>query len=591
MVKKRTGWRGLVTRGRLVGAGVVTGALVLAGGGIAWASTAGAGGGYRLATATAGSVEETLTLSGSLASATRRDRAFAASGTVTAVNVKVGDRVAAGDVLATIDPSDLEDAVSDAESALADAEQALADDLDSQTAAATSSSSGSSSSGSGSGSGSSGAGSGSGGGSGDPAVTAALEGVAGAQQNLLTLVDAASAALVASQEQRASAAAVCRPFLDATLESGDAEGGGDDSDGSGEGVPGSGTQPQSTDDAAGAATPLTLEAVQQLLADCQQAITGAGDTQTVVSSAQDAVQAAMSDLDTAVTALREAVEASGSSGAEAPGSGSGSGASGSSALAGPGGSSTAAASAADIVADRAEIALASANLALAQHELTAASLTTPVEGTVAYVGVAVGDGVSADSTTQVVTVIGDDGYTMAATVGLARIAQVAVGQTGAAVVTSSGASYAATVSAVGLVNVSTSSTPAYEVEIAIDPAGAALLNGAAVEATIDIAAAHDVLTIPLSALHVDGTGSTVQRLVDGVLTSVPVEVGAVGSERVEIVSGLAEGDEIVLADLSADISSENASTTSGFGGRGGTLTFSGSGGDAGFSGGPPGFAG
>ncbi|MFT4285387.1 MAG: biotin/lipoyl-binding protein, partial [Protaetiibacter sp.] len=108
---KKTGFRGWFTKSRLIGAGVVTAALVLAGGGIAWANAAGTPSGYRLATAETGSVEETLSLTGSLASATRRDRAFAASGDVIAVNVKVGDHVDAGAVLATIDDSSLQDAV------------------------------------------------------------------------------------------------------------------------------------------------------------------------------------------------------------------------------------------------------------------------------------------------------------------------------------------------------------------------------------------------------------------------------------------------------------------------------------------------
>ncbi|MFT4284605.1 MAG: HlyD family efflux transporter periplasmic adaptor subunit, partial [Protaetiibacter sp.] len=257
------------------------------------------------------------------------------------------------------------------------------------------------------------------------------------------------------------------------------------------------------------------------------------------------------------------------------------------------GSSSRTASAADIVADQAAVALAQANLEIAQHELSGAALTTPVAGTVAYLGFAVGDSVSAGSTTQYVAIIGDDGYTMTATVSLSQIAKVAVGQTGTAVITSSGASYDATVSSVGLVNVSTSSTPAYEIEIAIDSAGAQLLNGAAVEATIQIDAATDVLTVPLSALHVDGTSSSVRQLVDGELTSVPVEVGAIGSERVEITSGLAAGDEVVIADLGADITADTSSTTTGFGGGGftggGTFPSGGSGFTG--SGGPPSFGG
>ncbi len=553
---RRSGSRGWFTRGRLIGAAAVTGALVLAGGGIAWANVAGAAGGYRTATATIGSVDETLTVNGALASATRRDRAFAASGTVDAVNVAVGDRVEAGDVLATIDPSDLQDAVDQAESKVADAKQTLASDLASQTSSSSASDDADSGDAStDAGGGAAGPGDGS---TVDPKVAAALAKVVAAQQSLLALGQASADALAASEGSAASAATVCAPFLAATLDDGTVEpsepAGGDGTE------TGSGSEGEPTD----TPTPLTLEAVQQLLAECQAAMTGVGDAQSVVASAQTAVQAGIADLDAAVTGLRDAVAASGADSGSTTGSASGStpASSGSTSPTSGGGSSGgSAASAADIVADQAVIAVAEADLAIAEHELQAAQLTTPVAGTVASVGFAVGDAVSAGSTTQVITVIGDDGYTVEATVTLAQIAKIEAGQTGTAVITSSGASYAATVSTVGFVNVSETSTPAYTIEIAVDPDGATLLNGAATEVAIDLAAASDVLTVPLSALHVDGIAYSVQVLTDGEPVSTPVEVGAIGSESVEITSGLSAGDVVVIADLGADITSDDTSTT------------------------------
>jgi len=597
--KKKPGSHGWLTRGRIIGAGVVTGALVLAGGGIAWASAAGAAGGYRTATASVGSVDETLTVNGSLASATRRDRAFAASGTVDSVNVQVGDQVEAGDVLATIDPGELQDAVDQAESKLADAKQTLASDLASQTSSSSSSSSDSSSSSSDTASDSpSDSGSGPSGGPGtDAKVQAALAKVVAAQQSLLALAQASADALAASESSTASATEVCAPFLAATLDDGTVDDGtadDGDGDGDGDGAPAA-DDPAEDAEPADAATPLTLEAVQQLLVDCQTAIAGSGDAQAVVASAQTAVQAGIGDLDAAVTELRNAVAASAANSSNSSNGSTPSGTTlptdtGQTAPSGASGTSGGTASAADIVADQAAIALAEAELAIAEHELQAAQLTTPIAGTVASVGVAVGDDVTAGSTTQVITVIGDDGYTVEATVTLAQIAKIEAGQTGTAVITSSGASYAATVSSVGFVNVSETSTPSYTIEIAVDPAGATLLNGAAVEVAVELAAASDVLTVPLSALHVDGTSYSVQVLTDGEPTSVPVEVGAIGSEAVEITSGLSAGDEVVIADLGADITSDDTTTTGILGGPGGGQ-FTGSGGPTFSTDGRPSFGG
>src|SRR5689334_10870867 len=52
---------------------------------------------------TVGTMARTVSAQGTVAAAESDDLNFAAAGTVTAVNVKAGDKVAAGDVLATMD--------------------------------------------------------------------------------------------------------------------------------------------------------------------------------------------------------------------------------------------------------------------------------------------------------------------------------------------------------------------------------------------------------------------------------------------------------------------------------------------------------
>ena len=65
-----------------------------------------------------------------IAAAQTDDLSFTSAGTVTAVNVKAGQAVKAGDVLATIDSAELAAAVAEAEASVADAEAKLADDED-----------------------------------------------------------------------------------------------------------------------------------------------------------------------------------------------------------------------------------------------------------------------------------------------------------------------------------------------------------------------------------------------------------------------------------------------------------------------------
>ena len=72
----------------------------------------------------------TVSADGTIAAAQTDDLSFASAGTVTAVNVKAGQTVKAGDVLATIDSAELQSAVADAESSVADAQAKLSDDED-----------------------------------------------------------------------------------------------------------------------------------------------------------------------------------------------------------------------------------------------------------------------------------------------------------------------------------------------------------------------------------------------------------------------------------------------------------------------------
>jgi multidrug efflux pump subunit AcrA (membrane-fusion protein) len=80
---------------------------------------------------TSGPMSETVSAEGTVAAAETDDLRFAAAGTVTAVNVKAGDTVTAGQVLATIDSAELESEVAAANATVAEAKAKLADDQDS----------------------------------------------------------------------------------------------------------------------------------------------------------------------------------------------------------------------------------------------------------------------------------------------------------------------------------------------------------------------------------------------------------------------------------------------------------------------------
>ncbi|TFC71411.1 HlyD family efflux transporter periplasmic adaptor subunit [Cryobacterium sp. TMS1-20-1] len=341
-----------------------------------------------------------------------------------------------------------------------------------------------------------------------------------------------------------------------------------------------------------AATPLTaaekLAAAKLALADCQSAITAVLAGQTATNEAQASVLTFVDDLNQSVSALQNAVAgtaksgSTGSAAATVPRTSASAGSSAASATSAAatsaaevpsttagGAAAATVASAETIVADQAEIDAAVAELAIAERNLTLATLTSPIAGTVAAVDLAVGDTVTASSSSAGITIIGEDGFVVSTTVSLPDIAGVVVGQSAAVDVASVDDELSGRVSAIGILNVSSSSTPSYTVQIALESTDPALLNGGSAAVAVAVASLDEVFTVPTSAVHLADAIYTVDLLENGVSMSTEVTVGAVGSELTEIRSGIDIGDTVILADLNAAIASSETETASGLAGLGG----------------------
>jgi HlyD family secretion protein len=192
---------------------------------------------------------------------------------------------------------------------------------------------------------------------------------------------------------------------------------------------------------------------------------------------------------------------------------------------------------------RAAVEEASAALVAAQQALDGTALTSPIAGTVASVTATLGGHASAGA--PVVVVVGAGAATVTATVPVARVDSLAVGQeaTVTAVGTSTGVT--GTVTAVGTLPDESGEEVAYPVTITVPEPPPPMAAGSTATATITVSTAEDVLTVPTSAV---GNG-TVTLLADGRPVPTPVAVGAVGPVRTEVEEGLREGDQVVLADL------------------------------------------
>ncbi|WP_062318349.1 efflux RND transporter periplasmic adaptor subunit [Demequina maris] len=571
---------------------------------------------YRTAVVETGDVTQTLTATGAIASASQEDLAFQVDGTVARVKVGVGDAVAAGDVLARLDTSDLEDAVAEAEEALADAKEALADDLEAQssgTSSSTTASSAAYSSGS------------------EPAATTATVVAAvytptdtrivqaadatgsdaveearaallAAQEALLDQYDVAQALLEAAQQSAADAQETCAAFTAA----------GEDGD---DATDGSGATGDAVDDAAAA------------LAACQEATAAALAASQTSIEAQATLMDLASDVDAAVAALQEAIAAAGTgTGGTDAGTGDGStgGSDGSTGAQGGGsaepgdasggmdqsggddfggmdqsaglsdttgtlgGTSTddstsqsqdslsggtaqedTVPSAADILADKAEITAARAALKVAQQQVEHATLRAPVAGTIVSVGMAEDDSVTAGDTTAAITLVADNSYLVELAVSLTEAQLLAVGQEAELTLTSSGDVVDGTVSSVSNVNSGNDFAQSYAVTIAVPDPGFSIRIGAATRMRITVAGASGVLVVPTSAVSDAAGDATVQVAGDdGIAAAIAVETGAIGAVYTEITSGLEAGDAVILADLTADLTSDDDSSD----GSGGLLS-------------------
>lgn len=594
--------RRTVHRRRLIAGGAAVVALCLAGGGVALADGRTPGPTYRTATAAVGSVAQTLAAVGSVASATRRDAAFSVAGTVGTVNVSVGQTVKAGAVLATLDPAALDDAVAKAQSTLVEAKQHLTDDLASQTAAATAAATAATATATAATASPTAAAIGAGASAtASPSATAAstaaqsgrtpVDGVASAvaavehaQQALIAQDKLSAAALRASVTSASASHVTCTSFL--------AVSDGSTPTATPTATPTPTVVPTATAGPTASPTPTDgATTTAQALTACQQAISTVLVDQHSVDSAQTALLALAGALDDAVAASQKAVSAAQAATAAAASPAQSTTAqstvaqsttaqsttaqsatttqstttAGSSAAASGTGSqatSTQVPSAATILADQAAISLDEAKVSIAKNALTMVSLTSPIDGTVAAVSIAAGDTVSASSTTAVITVIGNDGYVVTTTVPLTAIDTVKVGQSAVITVASTSKALSGTVSSIGILNVSTSSDPSYTVVLAVATTTERLFNGSSAQVTVTTSQQAATLAVPSSAVHVAGSISTVRVLRAGKAVTVHVKTGAVGSELIEITSGLTKGDRVILANLSQKLASQEKSTTS-----------------------------
>ena len=486
--------------------------------------------------------------------------AFPTSGTVASVSVKVGDHVTAGETVAALDTTSLEQSLHEKEAALASAQLNLEKATSGQSVSLPNSSGSGGTGGSGnfSGNGSNATlkSTRTGGFSTGIVLTAATSDpeLQQAQQAVLHAQHQVDVAIAASSAALDHATAVCAQV---------------------------GVDPSTTTTTTTA--PVSTTVPTDALAACQQALNEVLTAQKAVQTAQASLVDASQAYDD-LLAERAANSGSGSTppgGSTTGGASSGAtgatgvtgatgatGASGAQGSGGFGGASTGAGStpsSADLVAFQKAVDAAQDQVAVAQQALAQATIASPIEGTVVSVTLVPGDTVTAASTTANVVVKGGGGFQATSSVSVTKVAKVKVGQS--ATVLPDGAKTPLTGKVVAIsaapTSSSSSATATYRVVVALDATKETLQNGATADLTVLTASTKAGLAVPTSAITTTGTRHTVTVLDGDTTRVVTVQVGTMGPTWTVVKRGLTSGQQVVLADRTAALpSSATASASS-----------------------------
>jgi multidrug efflux pump subunit AcrA (membrane-fusion protein) len=569
-------------RFRRIAVAGITVVVLAAGAGTAYAAMSSRGPSYRLATAVPAEVTATLQEVGTLTPVDQADVGFAVSGTVQAVKVQPGQHVTAGQTLGTLDTTSLQAALTAAQSTLANANLQVHNDLASQDAAA---------GGSGSAPGSSGASSGTSGASSGKAGTSPAARLVSSlrplQQAVLNAQRQADSLLARARTALAQARRTCSPPSPPgptpaptpttpapTPTTPTPTSTPSPSPTASAPWPGSADSPSpspdSTPAATGAAAPTGTGTA---LASGPAPVTCLGATRRVLAAEAAVLQAqqALSGRLAALTdALAKAITAAGESSSGSGGSGGGGAASGGGTAGGSGGGGGGAASAAQLAADQASADAAAAQVTVAQQNLAAATLVSPIGGTV--IAVSATPGAAAAAGSVAFEVAGLDSYQVVTQVPVTDMPQLTVGEPASVLPDGASVPLSGSVVSIGLIPDSTGSPTTYPVTIGLAGQPAGLHPGGYASVTITTARSSGV-SVPTSAVHRSGHRATVTVYAGGKTRVTKVTVGTIGPVMTRITAGLRAGQQVVLADLSQPL--PNTNPTGGGPGFGRVIPFGG----------------
>lgn len=207
--------------------------------------------------------------------------------------------------------------------------------------------------------------------------------------------------------------------------------------------------------------------------------------------------------------------------------------------------------------------------------VTSPTITSPVSGTIKSITLAEGMNINSGATTSTrIAIIQSEG-TPIATFNLSEIdiPKVKIGKKATIKLDSiSDKTFTGKVVSVDKIGTVSSGVTSYPVTIKFDTKVEEILPNMSAIANIILDSKDDVLLVPSGAIQQQGNQNVVRVIQEGKPQIVIVETGLTSDTQTEIISGLSEGDEIVISTISNGSQPEGKSVfSSGFGGAAGRM--------------------
>jgi HlyD family secretion protein len=198
----------------------------------------------------------------------------------------------------------------------------------------------------------------------------------------------------------------------------------------------------------------------------------------------------------------------------------------------------------------AQVSVDNANSAVttAKTNLDNAVLTAPSTGIVASIANQVGEYVAGGTTNSAFMVLTNtQSLVLHGTIGESDVAKLKLGQVANVTVDAlSGQRMTGKVTSLDPVATMSQGVPVYGIDIAIDVPATGVKAGMSASASVILATKQNVLVVPNSTIRTIGGQRGVQVLKDGEIVDTPATFGLSNDTVTEVVSGLNEGDVVVI---------------------------------------------